>query len=663
MKNDVQKINSGDTYDFTKDYKFNGKGQTIILSDRIITISQDNIVLNGNGHTIDAGGLQNFAIFKILGNNVTIKNLKFTNSEPGTLRGPAIHDNSRYQKVSSPVCWMGSNGVMEGCEFSNCRSVNGGAVTWMGDNGKIDGCIFVNNTARGVGGALYIGGTNNTVSNCGFINSTSQLSGESVFIDRSRKNIQFANNTFINAHPVVDGAVFNIDVDYLYYSHMISVYGNLSTSQAYRLNIVPLIYGAIMNGGINNAEDILKYYIQYDNKTGSFSLNVAAYEEFSDASGFCAGFDYLKSFCFSNITDFNQVFEAAIRGNYKCDITQVVVGYVSSQDDYLRMISAEAFGVWFKTDNDVRKLSNGLKIIFKDQMTISSAQTLKPKKMGYDVIKIEGNGSTIKGGAKDRDEKKWLVLDDDVTFIANDLTITNFNTAIECLKGICYFNNINFNGNRMDYWIDRDWGAAILNTGVVICNNCTFANNYAKYGGAVFNQGFLSLNNCTFMENTAYGEKNGVHVGDNVCVGDGGRVLIDGENVTSTKGVVYFAQSISKSASTWMTVVSVTTSFAIGFITGVVTANPVAGVAVGLAVGAAIGTYTASKIIASNYDVNFNRLTTCLFVIGGSALAGAAGGFAGYYAVTASVASEPAGDGIAFSYGEFSEPAETVVVL
>ncbi len=164
--------------------------------------------------------------------------------------------------------------------------------------------------------------------------------------------------------------------------------------------------------------------------------------------------------------------------------------------------------------------------------------------MGYDVIAIMGNGSTIKGGAGDRDEKKWLVLDKDVTFIANDLTIKNFNTAIECLKGTCYFNNVNFNGNRMDYWIDRDWGAAILNTGIVICNNCSFTDNYAKYGAAIFNQGFLSLNNCTFKGNTAYGERNDVHVGDNVGIGDGGRVQIDGVNITKNNNIVYFAESI-----------------------------------------------------------------------------------------------------------------------
>ena len=359
-------------------------------------------------------------------------------------------------------------------------------------------------------------------------------------MDRNRKNINFVNDNFTNSYPVIDGAVIGLDTDYLYYSRMIYAYGNLSTSEGYRFNIIPLIYKAIVNGGINNINDFMKYYAQYNNETGLFTLNIAALEKLSDSTS-QMDLEYLKSVCFTNITDINQVFDAAIHGNYSQDITQVIVGYVSSADDYNRLTTASAFGSWFNTDKDVRTLSNGLRIIFTDKLVINSDVSWNPKSMGYNTITIVGNGSTINGNAGDRDEKKWLVMDDDVTFIANDLTIKDFNTAVECLQGTCYFNNIKFDGNRMDYYIDRDWGAAILNTGIVICNNCTFTNNYAKYGGAIFNQGFLALNNCTFSGNTAYGKE-----GDNVCVGDGGHVCVDGVNVTATKGAVYFAESLSK---------------------------------------------------------------------------------------------------------------------
>ena len=56
----------------------------------------------------------------------------------------------------------------------------------------------------------------------------------------------------------------------------------------------------------------------------------------------------------------------------------------------------------------------------------------------------------------------------------------------------------------MDYWFDRDWGAAILNTGVCICNKCYFGQNYAKNGGAIFNQGYLVLDIVFYENNITY---------------------------------------------------------------------------------------------------------------------------------------------------------------
>lgn len=79
--------------------------------------------------------------------NVTIGDLAFINSEPGSIRNPTIYDGTHCERILSPVSWKGSNGVLEGCSFYNSCAVNGGAVTWMGDNGTIDNC-FANNTAR-----------------------------------------------------------------------------------------------------------------------------------------------------------------------------------------------------------------------------------------------------------------------------------------------------------------------------------------------------------------------------------------------------------------------------------------------------------------------------------------------------------------------------------
>ena len=391
-------------------------------------------------------------------------------------------------------------------------------------------------------------------------------------------------------------------------------------------------------GGTIKIDDIRSYYADYNNVSKTFTLNIVAHQKYASKH---IAFDYLKSFCFYNITNINQIFDKTMHGNYKFDVTQVVTRYISKQEDYKSSASIQSAGLWFNKDSGARNLTNGLRIIFTDKLSIASpTTTLNIKDMGFDIVTIMGNGSTIIGGAGDSSEKKWMVIDqDNVTVFVNGLTIVNFNTALECLKGTCFLNNVKFNNNRMDYTIDRDWGAAMLNTGAVICNNCNFTKNYAKNGGAIFNQGYLELNNCTFEGNKAYGK------GDNVCVGDGGVVVINKVNITESNSIVYFAESISPSTSTWMTVVSIVGSCAIGFLAGVIIANLFAGIGVGCAVGAAIGTFTAVEIIAAKYDVNYNRAVTCIFVIGGSA-AGALGGFAGYWASGASIASEGSTEGV-----------------
>ncbi|WP_407416180.1 hypothetical protein, partial [Methanobrevibacter sp.] len=93
------------------------------------------------------------------------------------------------------------------------------------------------------------------------------------------------------------------------------------------------------------------------------------------------------------------------------------------------------------------------------------------------------------------------------------------------------------NNNRMDYWFERDDGAAIFNGGVVICYNCSFTNNYAKNGGAIYNEGVLLLNNCTFSNNKAYGQ------GKDVCIDEGAQVTVDGKNITCDNDIIHFYKS------------------------------------------------------------------------------------------------------------------------
>ena len=176
----------------------------------------------------------------------------------------------------------------------------------------------------------------------------------------------------------------------------------------------------------------------------------------------------------------------------------------------------------------------------------------------------------------------------------------------------------------MNYIVDRDYGAGILNSGVVYCTNCTFHNNKAKYGGAIYNQGLLVITNSSFYSNTGYGK------GDDIVNVDDGIVSIDGKNYKGCDGdkITYMKSMSSK----WQTVIKITCyggAFVLGTVAGVLTANPIAGIAVGAAIGTAVGSIGSAVINSNVYDINFNRFSCAMTLILGSAGAGALGGFTG----------------------------------
>lgn len=96
LKNQLKFIKSGSTYTFNKDYNF-VTGQDIIHA---IAVMGNNVVIDGNGHTIDGKYLMDH--FFISGNNVTIKNLTI------------IHFKNR---CNNPIAWTGNNGVLTDCRI------------------------------------------------------------------------------------------------------------------------------------------------------------------------------------------------------------------------------------------------------------------------------------------------------------------------------------------------------------------------------------------------------------------------------------------------------------------------------------------------------------------------------------------------------------------
>ena len=622
----IQNIKCGETYNIDKDYYFSDDEKLILLLEHIIVIDENDITINGNGHTIDAGGsTQNFAIFRITGNNVKIYNLTFINSQPkGLSYSIPINDqlDVQYSHNPCPICWFGNNGIISNCKFKNTKATVGGAISWNGNNGLIENCEFINITAQIIGGAIFIGGEGNVLKNNSFKDSESELIHEALFIDSNRKNFNVTNNKFKACGKIVyDGAPSNIDISNLCYT----VNSNVTDRE---FNLVAILYSAIMDGGINYIDDGFSYYIKYFYETRKFVLTIS--RDFKEY-----GVTYNKDYIFHDISNYNEVFNLLIDGKFENDLTIIVNKTVNSDSDYRALVTKHVTyytsPINDKFDPDLKgylPLKNtvfALNVNFAKKLSIKCTDSWQPTKMGFDIININGCYSTIKGSFDATEEEKWAILTKSDTFTASNLFIEGFNTAVENMGGECIFNNVTFDNNVMRYLFDRAWGAAILNIGTVYCYNCKFIDNTADDGGAIFTQGTLVLNDCYFRGNFAYDG------GDHICIGEGGKVIING--IQSTKenqyGPVHFAESLSEETSAIVSGFCFLSSLVGGIIVGAITANPVAGALAGAALGAVIGSITAENIVSQQYDINYNRLETSLFLIVGSSVMGLMGGIIG----------------------------------
>ena len=635
LNHDIQNLHPGDTYNIDRDYYFNDVN--ILFTDRVITIYMNNIVINGNGHIIDAGGLNHFAIFRVSGDNVKISNLTFINSqpyEPPTIIPINDQLNKTYVDTPNPISWYGNNGIISDCTFKNTEATLGGAISWRGSNGIINNCTFINSTAKTVGGAIYIGGEHNVLNDNLFVDCRSILTNEAIFTDYSRKDFTVLNTKFDSCGKIiVDGSA--------YAGNIVKYLGMEVNSYVAdkKINLVNILYSAIINidsiycGMIGNKtylDDEISYCIQY---TVCHSFILTVYRDFNEY-----GITYKKDYIFDDINgNINQVFDLLEDGNFKNDITIIVNKTVKNEQDYnaawkttasdsLRIISdkltSDLEGYLPLKNN---KITTALNVIFTKKISFKNTNTWSFTGRDFDIINIDGNYSTIEGLYSVRDDEKWVILYGEGIFSASNLYIKGFNTAVENMGAKCIFTNVTFSNNKMDYIIDRDWGAAILNLGEIYCYNCSFIDNEAKNGGAIFNQGRLVLNDCHFRGNYAYCE------GDHICVGKGGTVIINGmeSTVENNHGPVHFAESLDEETCNQITDSCFLVSFLGGMVVGALTANPAAGALVGAALGALIGSMGASYIVSREYDVNYNKVQTCLVLILGSAMFGAFGGAMG----------------------------------
>ena len=630
LDKEIKNLKPGDTLDIDKDY-YNYEGGKFI--DLPITIDTNNIVINGNGHIIDARNLS--AIFYVTGHNIKIYNLTFIDG---------FYHNNKYNYDLSPIWWAGDYGLISDCVFSGNKAYRGGAIFWTGDYGLINNSFFESNFAYTVGGAIYLMGHDNSITNCIFNNSFSRLNYETIFTDQLG-NCNFYDNVFGN--ETFTGNCLNYTDFKKYYVNGSTV--DISISQLKKscmtwvsdkeIDLIPILYMSIMGRLYYYNENII--FLKQYNGT-DFILNFII--------DFGKGLAYIKSYHFSNLTKIEDVFSKAMNGDYTNNHTLIKNVVVHDQNEYEEAMKKSSFDILYvfpvnlfkpnelskkyvlnilkkdlacSTNQTIYKILN---VEFAGKYTFNSKSTWKPSKNDFDLVMIKGNGSSISVDTYDDDKYKWADLNSETSILmVSDLTIKGFNMGIRNLGGACICTNVQFKDNRMDYWIEKDYGAGICNAGYCVCTNCTFSDNYCKHGAAIFNQGCLEIFNCTFNNNDAYGK------GDNICNANDGIVEINGTQIKGSDGYVVYVEGLSAAERTGLSLLLTLSASALAWGVGSLVGSPVLGAILGGIVAGAVGSFGAYFICTSVYDLNFDAVGAFSMIVVGCVIAGMGAGAFGTY--------------------------------
>lgn len=162
-----------------------------------LTIDVDDIVIDGQNHTIQASGRET-PILLITSNNVTLKNITFKNGNCDKNGGGAINNTSGNLNIIN-------------CSFNgnSCHNGDGGAIYNLDGILNIHDCKFIGNYSnRGDGGAIYnLDGEVNISDECIFEKNSSKFGG-AIY---NGKILNLKNTTFKNNKSVKGLSIFNTD--------------------------------------------------------------------------------------------------------------------------------------------------------------------------------------------------------------------------------------------------------------------------------------------------------------------------------------------------------------------------------------------------------------------------------------------------------------------
>lgn len=441
-----------------------------------IEIDIDNIVIDGNGFSVDAIGKTR--IFYISGNNVVIKNMDFLNGY-GEEEGGAfiLHEGS---------C------TFINCNFKNNRSDGKGGVAFLTlASSSFENCLFEDNSARYDGGTLLVYGGSCIVNNS-FFNHNEAYAGAGIF----NKGSLLLNKTqfFLNFSRHAGGAIANYANSSKINANNCTFMDNFSGNQGgaifnglgeLSMESCTLQRNSIGNPDLPVGEDIFNQLLQgigvLTPSQGPSNAGGAIYNNASLNLSNCRFLSNradnggaLLNFNEGNCIDSASIFE----GNKSPQLGGAIFnfGNIESNDSSFSQNSSMTAGAFASNQNSFSKISNA--IFFENESPINNLGDMEI----YDCTFKGNHGSSLPGSA-----------------------IINGNKIKIERSGFLENNNENN-------------GGTIANHGEAELIDLTFKENAANFASAIYNlgSGSLKIYKSDFISNNARGHSTILNSGNMV---------------------------------------------------------------------------------------------------------------------------------------------------
>lgn len=447
LNGEISKIAAGGNFTLKTDYAFNSNDSNYRDG---IRITEDNIIIDGDGHTINGAGLAR--IFNIASNNVTLKNIIFVNGYSSE-NGGAIFTINNLNILNST--------------FINNSAYNGGAICFKDATANITiNGYFEGNTAERGGGAIYVQGeSRNSIFASEFYNNTAKAaSGGAIFF-----------------YKLVEGNIFESTFrhNYALYGAGIFFYNKANNNRFrsdFRFNIAKSCGGAMFFYNTSNNNNFSGYFI-----------NNSALGKVDPENGNGGAITFKN-------TSTNSIFN--------CDFVNNTAALNGGGVNYRQT----PYNITFNSNFINNKAENGggvnffetfENVVFNGQFRCNNASYGGAIATTNGVIEntsfIENRAET--GGAIYFDDNGAVI---NCEFDSNEIS-DNYGDG-----GAVYFNNegsianCNFTSNKAVYYAGAVY---FFNDGKIEDSN--FKDNEAQNGGSVYFHGTGTVNNCNFTSNSA----------------------------------------------------------------------------------------------------------------------------------------------------------------